>query len=145
MIEIQSTQTQHFIRHQCNQCGAELRQYFGATKRDAATSEPHAHGDCPECAFGDIACTQCGDTLCPQHVRTLAKYADYLDPEMRADLKARYGTQVFCPLCFQNILRTPPSRRPPSAQSYFNVPVVLGLSSVFLIIVLGLRSCPAAF
>lgn len=142
MTVTQDTQTQHFLRRRCADCGAELRQYFA--KPGKAANNHHAHADCPECAFGDLHCTTCGDSLCGEHLRYLSKYAAYLDPEMLADLQTRYGAQPFCPLCFQNILRTPPpTRTTRGPQKLFNIPLVLGLCSLFLIIAIGLRSCPA--
>ncbi|QTD52188.1 hypothetical protein [Sulfidibacter corallicola] len=137
-----------YRRYECTGCGAELRQYYdraGGTKAERAKHEGGSpHLECPECAFGDIACTQCGDTLCPQHVRTFEKYATYLPAPMIEGLIEVNGNGVFCPLCFQNALKrynygTSKPRRTPRRP--FNLPIILALCSLFLIIAIGLRQC----
>lgn len=130
----------------CDTCKCEVKQPLGL----APTPKPRpaqGHEGCAECAFGDVHCTMCDDSLCPEHVRTVERYAAYFSRDLAADLTGRYGGRLFCPLCFQAAVKRFSEEAHnvrPAGPRLFNWPVILGLLSVFVIIMIGLKRCDAA-
>jgi hypothetical protein len=134
----------HFRHFRCGACATEIRQPMAA--ETGKRPEPTSGLDCPECAFGDVHCSRCDDSLCEHHVRTFESYRKYFSEDVANQLIQRGGGRIYCPPCFQNTIERESRVRsaPVKAPRSFNFPIILGLLSLFLIIMIGLRRCDAA-
>lgn len=136
----------YFRIFDCEHCHAELKQNLvrGPEAASDAVSSPNTA--CEDCMFSDLQCMDCGDPICEKHVRTIGKYAKYLSPEPAALLEQRYGSHVFCPLCFQAAVSRPlyPIKEVGEKKPTFRAGVILALSVAFFVIVVGLRNCSKA-
>lgn len=132
----------------CPSCKSELKQPLAVEHQSAPSSRKNeGHQGCPECAFGDVHCCMCDDSLCENHVRTIEKYATYFSEELATDLTARFGGRIYCPLCFQSTIKSASADERTSQlpkPKVFNWPVILGLLSLFVIIMIGLGRCDSA-
>ena len=135
-----------FHVYSCPHCKAELKQQLVLTPEPIPV-KAEGHEGCSECAFGDVHCFACDDSLCPKHVRTMEKYAGYFSTELGSDLRARYGGQLYCPLCFQAAIKRfslEGKDTGPAKPSVFNWPIILGLLSFLVIVLIGLDRCDNA-
>lgn len=131
--------------HTCPSCQVELKQSLVSSPLEKTPN--NVHQECPECAFGDVHCCDCDDSLCPEHIRTIDKYANFLSKDAAEALSEQYAGQIFCPLCFQAAIKRFNLRQQstkPAKPKLFNIPAILGLLSVLVIIIIGLERCDAA-
>ena len=126
----------------CDNCHAELRQQLVRPPR--TNQDPRREADCARCAGSDLYCLDCGDPICGEHIRTVDKYATFLSPELAMEISALHGGQIYCPLCFQALMRRVTGNLSAGVSrsgSSFNLPVILMLLSLVLIIMIGLERC----
>ncbi len=134
-----------FNSFSCPTCHTEIKQPL---KRKPEVKEPADKSqaqECPDCAFSDLHCFSCDDSICENHIRTFEKYAAFVSPDLGEQLIEGYGNRIYCPLCFQNTFNrfssTLREAKPEKKPKFFNVPLILFLAIVFLILMMGLRNC----
>jgi len=102
---------------------------------------------CPQCLEAELHCFSCDDPICNDHIRTFEKYASVFSPELGAALIENHGNRIYCPLCFKAVFNRfshEVSRPTPKKEKTFNLPIVLGLVTLVMIIILGVQRCDAS-
>ena len=135
--------TGYYRLYVCPSCRAELKQTLAQTPQVKPTQDQLE--DCQDCVFGQVNCFDCGDPICESHIRTVEKYAPYFSKELADVLISKYGSRIYCPLCFQNLskwfsfeaTRVGGIKKPP----LFNWPLILGTLSLMFIIMIGVKQC----
>ena len=135
---------QYYQLYDCRQCHAELKKVLVRRPESGSAKAQSQETDCGDCAFSDFHCFSCDDTVCEKHIRTFEKYAEFFSKELGETLIRKYGNRIYCPLCFQSTTRRfslEYNKPTPKKKSVFNFPLILGLLSLVLVIVFGVRKC----